>query len=118
MIYAVYDISADTWYMLGDYSTSVEVIEFYQTMCQAPFWKDRLSALYSIGSFDMNTGIITSYVPTRILVSGKNVSEITSVPEDSHSEGAGGEKPPVEQKVKVSKRFNIVRKIFGSVRND
>lgn len=118
MIYAVYDISADTWYLLGAYQTSTEVVEFYQVMLQAPFWKDRLSALYIIGSFDMDTGVITSLQPSRIMMGGKSVSEVSSVSSDTHIEGAGGEEPPVEQEVKVSKRFNIIRKIFGSIRHD
>lgn len=119
MIYAVYDISADTWYLLGAYQTSTEVIEFYQTMLQAPFWNDRLSALYIIGSFDMDTGVITPSQPSRIMMGGKSVSEVSSVSApDDYSEGAGGEKPPVEQTGKVSRRFSIIRKIFGSVRHD
>lgn len=119
MIYAVYDITADTWYLLGAYQTSTEVIEFYQTMLQAPFWKDRLSALYIIGSFDMDTGLITTSQPSRVMMGGKSVSEISSLSApDDYSEGAGGEQPPVEQEVKASKRFNIFRKIFGSVRHD
>lgn len=119
MIYAVYDISADTWYLLGAYQTSTEVVEFYQTMLQAPFWKDRLSALYIIGSFDMDTGVITPSQPSRVMMGGRNVSQITSVSEDHSSGGPGGAcSPQNEQSVKVSKRFDIIRKIFGSVRHD
>lgn len=119
MIYAVYDISADTWYLLGAYQTSTEVIEFYQTMCQAPFWKDRLSALYVIGSFDMDTGSIVPCEKSRILMSGKSVSETTFLPEDTPIEGAGGEfSPQNEQTEKTPKRFTVFRKIFGSIRHD
>lgn len=119
MIYAVYDISADTWYMLGAYQTSTEVIEFYQTMLQAPFWKDRLSALYIIGSFDMDTGEITVCEKSRIMMGGKSVSEIASVPEDHNSEGAGGALSPQKSKSeRIPKRFSVFRKIFGSVRHD
>lgn len=119
MIYAVYDITADTWYLLGAYQTSTEVIEFYQTMCQAPFWRDRLSALYVIGSFDMDTGVITPCEKSRILMSGRSVSEITSVPADHNSEGAGGElSPQNEHPEKSPRRFSVFRKIFGSIRHD
>lgn len=120
MIYAVYDFHSDTWYLLGAYQTSSEVIEFYQTMLRAPFWNDRLSALYIVGSFDMDTGVVTPCEKTRIMMGGKSVSEVDTVSEvDDYSEGAGGESSPQnEQSEKTSKRFSIIRRIFGSVRND
>lgn len=119
LIYSVYDITADTWYMLGAYPTYEEVQDFYLTMCRAPFWKDRLSALYVNGSFDLDTGEIEPSVSQRVMMSGSNVSEISPVSSiDNYSEGAGGEKPPVEQSEKAPRRFSVFRKIFGSIRHN
>ena len=120
MIYAVYDFAADTWYLLGFYSTSTEVVEFYQTMIHAPFWKDRLSALYIVGSFDQDTGEIQPCKPSRVMMGGKNVSEISPVSApDDYPEGAGGERSPQNEPAeKSSRRFQIIRRFFGKNRND
>lgn len=100
MLYAVYDFSCDTWYMLGAYATSTEVCAFYQTMLAAPFWKDRMSALYVVGSFDQDTGLVTPLEKARIMQGGSSVSQISSVSEDSDSSSK-------------SEGFSVFRKIFG-----
>lgn len=119
MIYAVFDFEAETWYLLGAYQTSSEVIEFYNTMLQAPFWRDRLSALYIVGSWNMDTGEILPCEKCRIMVGGKYADSFASVPSDSNSEGAGGAiSPQNEQKNRSARRFSFLRNFFNKKRHN
>lgn len=68
MIYVLYSVSADRYFLIGDYASSRDAIEFFHALLNSPPYAVDPSNYYlcSAGEFDYSSGAVVSCPVVRI----------------------------------------------------
>lgn len=128
MIYVLYSVSADRYFLIGDYASSRDAIEFFHALLNSPPYAVDPANYYlcSAGEFDYSTGAVVSCPVVRVergascrgacppeVKAEETTTDAQKIP--SHVQTCTQSAPPLQSTI-VSGARRLAQALFSKIR--